>query len=152
MSKVHPIPPGYEGATPYLRIRGAAEAIDFYKRAFGATEIMRLDDGGRVGHAELQIGQAKIMLSDEYPEHNIVSPQALGGTTVTIHMYVEDVDATIAQAVAAGAKLSYPIKDEFYGDRIGKVLDPYGHEWYLATHKEDVSHEEMKRRMEAMKG
>ena len=145
------IPVGYEGATPYLRVRGAAAAIEFYKKAFGAVETARLDEpGGRVGHAEIAIGKAKFMLSDEYPEHGITGPATLGGTSVSIHLYVEDVDAFMARAEAAGGKVTMPPKDQFFGDRSGKLLDPFGHDWYLATHKEDMTIDEMKGRYEAM--
>ena len=146
-----PIPVGYEGATPYLRVRGAAEAIEYYKKAFGAVVHGRFDEpNGRVGHAEITIGPAKIMLSDEYPEHGVTGPATLGGTSVSIHLYVEDVDAVVARAVAAGGKLTMPVADQFYGDRSGKVLDPFGHDWYLATHKEDLTFDEMTRRYKEM--
>ncbi len=152
-NQVRPIPEGYEGATPYLSIKGAAEAIDFYKRAFGATETMRLaEPGGRIGHAEIRIGRATIMLSDEYPEMGVLSPKTLGGSPVTIHLYVEDVDALARQAEAAGIKTLRPVADQFYGDRGGKFEDPFGHLWHFATHKEDVSPEEMNRRAAALFG
>lgn len=146
-NQVKPIPDGFEGATPYLAIQGAADAIEFYKRAFGATETMRIQEpGGRIGHAELKIGKANIMLSDEYPEMGVRGPHTLGGSAVTIHLYVEDVDALAAKAIAAGAQVLRPVADQFYGDRGGKFEDPYGHLWYFATHTEDVSPEEMQRR------
>lgn len=136
---------------PYLHVKGAARAIEFYKQAFGATEAMRLSEpGGRIGHAEIQIGEARIMLADEYPEYGILGPQSLGGTSVGIHLTVPDVDALAERAVAAGAKLARPIKDEFYGERGGKLEDPFGHVWHVVTHKEDVSTEEMQRRYDAM--
>jgi PhnB protein len=141
---------GFEGATPYLSIKGAADAIEFYKKAFGATEIMRMaGPDGRIGHAELKIGKAKFMLADEHPEIGFLSPRTLGGSPVTIHVYVEDVDALATQAEAAGAKLRRPVADQFYGDRTGQFEDPFGHVWHFATHKEDVSNEEMKKRAAA---
>lgn len=150
---VKPIPDGYESAVPYLTCRDAAKAIEFYQRAFGATEHMRMaSPDGRIGHAELSIVGARIMLSDEHPEMQIVSPQALGGTPVGIHIYVEDVDALARQAVAAGATMVREPADQFYGDRSTTLEDPYGHRWYFATHKEDLSPEEIARRgAEAMK-
>jgi len=148
---VRPIPDNRRSATPYLAVRNAADAIDFYKRAFGATELYRLDDpSGRIGHAEIMIGEAAIMLSDEYPEMDVLSPETLGGSPVVIHIYVEDVDAVVASAVAHGAKVLRPVADQFYGDRGGKIADPFGHLWWIATHKEDVSPEEMKRRADEL--
>jgi PhnB protein len=150
---VKPIPDDYRGATPYLCCREAAKAIEFYKTAFGAVEGMRLGaPDGKVGHAELRIGAAAIMLADEHPEMGFRSPQALGGSPVTIHIYVEDVDTTVANAVAAGAKVLRPVADQFYGDRAGKLEDPFGHVWMLATHKEDVSADEMRKRAAALYG
>jgi len=144
------IPEGWEGATPYLSIAGAAEAIDFYKKAFGATERMRMArPDGRIGHAEITIGKANLMLADEHPEIGFVSPRTLGGSPVIIHIYVEDIDALAAQAVAAGAKVKRAVSDQFYGDRTGQFEDPFGHQWHFATHKEDVSAEEMQKRMQA---
>jgi PhnB protein len=142
---VKAIPEGYHSVTPYLIIKGAAAAIDFYKKAFGATEVFRMPDasGKLVGHAEIKIGDSHIMLADEYPEMGYRSPQSLGGTPVSILLYVDDVDATIPHAVAAGAKLVQAIKDQFYGDRSGTLHDPFGHVWTVATHKKDVSPEEM---------
>jgi PhnB protein len=148
---VKPIPDGYHTATPYLIIRGAAEALDFYRRAFGATELLRVPmPGGKIGHAEIKIGDSIIMLADEAPEMDARSPQALGGTPVGIMLYVEDVDSRFPQAVAAGAKVIKPLADQFYGDRSGTLLDPYGHKWTIATHKEDVSPEEIDKRLAAM--
>ncbi|HEV7507900.1 MAG TPA: VOC family protein [Thermoanaerobaculia bacterium] len=136
---------------PYLHVKGAARAIEFYVRAFGAKEVVRLSEpGGRIGHAEIQIGDARIMLADEFPEHGIRGPQSLGGTSVGIHLTVPDVDAVAEQAVAAGASLSKPIQDEFYGERGGKLEDPFGHTWHLVTRIEDVSPEEMQRRYEVL--
>jgi PhnB protein len=131
--------------TPYLIVKGAAAATDFYKKTFGATELFRIPDasGKLVGHAEIKIGDSHIMLADEYPEMGYRSPQSLGGTPVSLLLYVDDVDATIPRAVAAAARLVQPIKDQFYGDRSGTVHDPFGHVWTVATHKKDVSPEEM---------
>jgi PhnB protein len=148
---VKPIPDGYHTATPYLIIRGAAAALDFYKKAFGATELMRFGGpDGKVGHAEIQIGNSRIMLGDEMPEMNCKGPQTLGGSPVGIMLYVEDADARFKQALAAGATETRPIQDQFYGDRSGTVTDPFGHQWTIATHKEDVSPEELQRRMAKM--
>ena len=142
-----PIPDGYHSVTPYLCVKGAAQAIEFYKKAFLATERMRIaQPDGRVGHAELQVGDSVIMLSDEFPEMGVRSPQSLGGSPVSIHLYVEDVDAIFNQAVAAGAKIRRPIADRFYGDRLGGVEDPFGHTWWISTHKEDLSPQEIERR------
>jgi PhnB protein len=147
---VKPIPDGYHTATPYLIIKGAAKALDFYKQAFGATELFRmLGPNGCVGHAEIRIGNSPIMLADEFPEMGATSPQTLGGTPVTMCLYVEDVDARFEQAVAAGAKVLRPVKDQFYGDRSGTVSDPFGHVWTIATHKEDLSPEEIQQRAAA---
>jgi PhnB protein len=144
---VKAIPEGFEGATPYLSIKGAAAAIEFYKKAFGATETMRMArPDGRIGHAEIKIGKANIMLADEHPEIGFLSPQTLGGSPVTIHIYVEDVDALAVQAEAAGAQIMRAVSDQFYGDRTGQFKDPFGHVWHFATHKEDVSNEELHKR------
>ena len=147
-----PIPEGFHTMTPYLCIKDAAKAIDFYKRAFGAQEIMRMTaPGGKIGHAELKIGDSILMISDEFDFGAVRSPQTLGGTASSVFMYVDDVDKVYNQAVSAGAKSTAPLKDEFWGDRFGSVTDPFGHVWSLATHKEDVAPEEMKRRsVEAM--
>ena len=145
--KVSPIPAGYHSVTPYLSIRGAAQAIDFYKKALGAKEIMRMPGpDGKVGHAELQIGDSRVMLADEYEAIGFLSPQARGGTTVTLHVYVKDCDAMMTRATAAGAKVTRPVQDQFYGDRTGSIEDPFGHVWHLATHKEDLSMSELKKR------
>jgi PhnB protein len=143
--RVKHIPEGYHSITPYLIFKGAAAAIDFYKKAFEATELFRMPDasGTRIGHAELKIGDSHIMLADESPEMGYLSPQTLGGTPISILLYVEDVDRTVPRAVAAGAKLVRPIKDQFYGDRSGTLHDPFGHVWTIATHIKDVSLEEM---------
>jgi PhnB protein len=137
---VTPIPDGYHAVTPYLCLNGAAEGLEFYKRAFGAKEIMRMPaPDARVGHAEIEIGGSRIMLADEYPEMNFRIPKSYGGSPVNIHLYVEDVDRVTDRAVAAGAKLIRPVQDQFYGDRTGTVEDPFGHVWHVATHKEDVA-------------
>lgn len=152
-SSTKPIPDGYQAATPYLCVSDASGAIEFYKKAFGATETMRMGmPDGKVGHAELKIGDAPIMLADEFPEMEFRSPQTLGGSPVTIYLYFEDVDAIADQAIAAGAKMLSPVKDEFYGDRSGKLVDPFGHIWMIATHKEDVSEEEVRKRVAALYG
>jgi PhnB protein len=146
---VKPIPDGYHTATPYLIINGAAEALEFYKKAFGAIETLRMaDPSGKVGHAEIKIGDSPIMLADEFPDMGFRSPQALGGTPVSLMLYVEDVDARFKQAMAAGAKELRPVKDQFYGDRSGTLIDPFGHVWTISTHKEDLSMEEIRRRSE----
>lgn len=133
--------------TPYLVVAGAAEAIAFYAKAFGATETMRLvEPSGRIGHAEITIGNALVMIADEHPEMGIRGPRALGGSPVTLVVQVDDVDAVATQAVAAGAKVVFPVKDQFYGERSGRFEDPFGHVWILSTHVEDVSPEEMQRR------
>jgi PhnB protein len=150
-SNVKPIPDGFHGATPYLCCKDAAGAIEFYKKAFGATEVMRMaEPSGRIGHAEVKIGEAIVMLSDEYAEMGVRSPQSLGGSAVTIHMYVADVDALVSRAAAAGATVQRPPTDEFYGDRSATLSDPSGHRWMFATHTEDVSPEEMGKRYAAM--
>ncbi len=153
MSNVKPIPDGSGAPTPYLTVNNCAAAIDFYKQVFGATELMRMQEpGGRIGHAELKIGTGMIMISDEYPEMGVRSPQTVGGSPVAIHVYVEDVDAVFASALAAGAQVLRPLEDQFYGDRAGKFADPFGHLWFCATHKEDVAPEEIERRAKAMIG
>jgi len=148
---VKPIPEGYHSVTPYLVVQDGAGAIEFYKRAFGATELMRMaGPDGKVGHAEIRIGNSPIMLADEFPDMGALSPRSLGGSPVSLLVYVEDVDAQFRQAIAAGAKEIRPVADQFYGDRSGVLEDPFGHVWSLATHKEEVSHEEMQRRSQAM--
>jgi len=142
-------PQHYQSVTPYLIVHDAARAIEFYKQAFGAREIMRLGGPGeRIGHAEITIGDAQIMLADEAPAHGAVSPQSLGGSPVRVHLYVEDVDSLAKQAVAAGAKILRPVQDQFYGDRSGQLADPFGHVWIVSTHVEDVAHEEVQERFE----
>jgi PhnB protein len=151
--KVKPIPDGYHNVTPYLIVDGAAKALDFYKQAFGAKERMRMGSpGGKVGHAEIQIGDSVIMLADEHPEMDARGPRAFGGSPVTVHLYVDNVDATVKSAEAAGAKIMRPVQDQFYGDRSGTIEDPFGHRWHVSTHVEDVPPDEMERRAaEAMK-
>jgi PhnB protein len=149
--KVQPIPAGYNSVTAYLSIRGAAQAIEFYKKAFGAKEMFRMPGpDGKLGHAEIQIGDSRVMLSDEYEAMGFLGPQTRGGTTVLIHLYVKDVDATVARAVAAGAKVVRPVQDQFYGDRSGSIEDPFGHRWHVATHTRDLSMAEIKRGAEQM--
>jgi PhnB protein len=147
---VKPIPDGYHSVTPYLAVNDAAKAIDFYKRAFDAVEVSRMQGPqGKIGHAELRIGDSMIMLSDEMPHAETRSPQSLGGTTTNIFLYVQDVDASFNKAVSAGAKATAPPADMFWGDRFGKLMDPFGHSWSMATHKENVAPDEMKRRIDA---
>ena len=148
---VKPIPDGYHSVTPYLSIKGAADAIEFYKQALGANELFRMAmPSGDIGHAEIMIGNSRIMLADPCEEFNFRSPKVLGGSSVGLHVYVEDVDKLFAQAVAAGAKVVKPVQDQFYGDRGGTLEDPFGHVWFLATHKEDLAPEEINRRAEAL--
>jgi len=147
---VQPIPDGYHTATAYLIVKDAARALEFYKRAFSATELMRLaGPDGKVMHAEIKIGDSPVMLADEFPEMGARSPQSFGGSPVSILLYFDDVDARFDQAIAAGATVQRAVKDQFYGDRSGTLVDPFGHVWSIATHKEDVSPEEMARRFEA---
>ena len=149
--KVKPIPDGYHSVTPYLVVTGAADAIEFYKKVFGATEVIRFPSpGGRIGHAEIRIGDSTVMLADDNPNMGYKGPKAFGGSPISLLVYVPDVDKTVDRAVAAGAKLTRPVADQFYGDRTGGVEDPFGHHWYVATHIEDVSPEEMRKRSEAM--
>src|SRR2546426_1875288 len=148
---VQAIPSGYTGVTAYLIVRDAAKQIDFYKKAFGATELMRFPGpDGKIGHAEIKIGEGVVMLADESPEMGHKSPQTLGGTATTLLFYVADVDAQFAKAVGAGGTVKQALKDQFYGDRSGTIIDPFGHIWTIATHKEDLSPEEMQRRMAEM--
>jgi PhnB protein len=154
MPKAKAIPDGYPQLTPYICVDGAERAIEFYKKVFGAKERMRMPSpGGKIGHAELQIGDSVLMLSDEHPEYGAVSPRTVGGTPVTLSLYVEDVDAVFKKATSAGAKTLRDVRDEFYGDRSGQFEDPFGHKWSVATHVEDVSPEEMEvRAQKAMAG
>jgi PhnB protein len=146
-----PIPEGYPAVTPYLVIKGASAAIDYYKKVFGAIERMRMDaPGGMIGHAELTIGGSLIMLADEYPDMGYRGPKALGGSPVSLMFYVPNVDEVFKRAVDAGAKPLRPVADQFYGDRMGTIEDPFGHVWSIGTHVEDVSPEEMRRRSEEM--
>jgi PhnB protein len=148
--KVNAIPPGYHSITPYLVVNEASRAIEFYKQAFGAKETVRMGGpGGKVGHAELKIGDSMLMLSDEMPGSGTRSPQSLGGSPVSIFMYVESVDSVFNQAVKAGAKADMPPQDMFWGDRFGKLTDPFGHSWAIATHIEDVAPQEMEKRAQA---
>lgn len=150
MPATKPIPDGYRAVTPYLIVADGAGAIGFYKMALGATERMRLTaPDGKIGHAELIIGDSLIMLADEYPAHGARAPQAFGGSPVMLHLYVEDVDKVVAQAAAAGASIVRPVQNQFYGDRSGSVTDPFGHTWHIATHIEDVPPDEIDRRAAA---
>ena len=151
MSTVSPIPAGYPRLSPYLSIAGASDAIDFYTKVFGATERMRMSGpDGKVGHAELQIGDSVLMLADEYPEMDVLGPRTIGGTPVTLGLYVDDVDATFAAALAAGARQLRPVENQFYGDRSGQFEDPWGHRWSVSTHVEDVPPDEMAKRAAAL--
>ena len=152
MADVKPIPDGYHSVTPYLICDRAADAIEYYKKAFGATELFRMDHEGKIGHAELKIGDSPIMLADEFPQMGYRSPKSLGGTPVSLMIYVPDVDTVYKQAIDAGATEVKPLTDQFYGDRSGTLTDPFGHVWTIATHKEDVTMEEMNRRMAAAHG
>ena len=149
---VKPVPEGYNTVTPYLAVEDAAEAIEYYKKAFGATERVRMDTpDGKIGHAELEIGDSLVMLADPFPQSSTRPPKELGGTTVSVFLYVEDVDAIVKQAVDAGATVSMEVADQFWGDRFGSITDPFGHLWSVATHVEDVPPEEMaERAKEAM--
>jgi PhnB protein len=150
-SPVHFIPDGYHTATPYLIAKNASQAIDFYKQAFGASELLRVcAPGGKVGHAEIQIGDSRIMLADECPDWGALSPQTIGGTPVGLALYVENCDAMFAKAVELGAQILKPVEDQFYGDRSGTLLDPFGHKWTIATHIEDIAPAELERRAAAM--
>jgi PhnB protein len=144
--KVSPIPLGRQGAIPYLSVRNASAAMEFYKRAFGATEMLCIGPEGAIDHAELEIGAARIMVSDEFSDHEALSPHSIGGTPVLIHLYVEDVDAFTSRAESEGLKVLRPVDNQFYGDRGGKFEDPFGHRWWIASHIEDVSTEEIRRR------
>ncbi len=147
------IPDGYHNVTPYLYIDGAAEAIDFYKKAFGATELYRLPGkNGKIGHAELQFGDSRIMLADQSVEMSAYGPKHYGGVSIGLMLYVEDVDAVFQRAIDAGATVWRPLADQFYGDRTGGVEDPYGHHWFLGTHVKDVSPQEMELAMQSMAG
>jgi PhnB protein len=150
-NNVKPIPEGHRTVAPYLAIKNAAGALEFYKNAFGAVESFKLlVPDGRVGHAEIRLGDSVIMLSDEFPEFGGKAPESLGGSPVSIHLYVEDVDVFVKRAVGAGAREVKPVTNQFYGDRSGQLQDPYGHLWWVATHKEDVPPEELQKRVRAL--
>lgn len=149
-TRIKPIPDGCPTVTPYLTVHDADAALAFYKTAFGAKEGLRLHmPDGKVGHAEFKIGESNFMLSDEYPTPNSTSPQTLGGSSVKLHLYVSDADAVFSQAIAAGAKQTMPVENQFWGDRMGSLIDPFGHHWLIATHVEDIDPSELQGRMEA---
>lgn len=149
---VPPVPAGYHSVTPYLIVKGAARAIEFYQQAFGAVEVFRMPMGDKIGHAEIRIGDSFVMLADEHPEMDALSPQSLGGSAVSLMVYVEDVDSVFRRALDAGATQTRPVRDQFYGDRSGNLKDPFGHTWTVATHVEDVTPEQLQERMRAMSG
>lgn len=150
-SAVKPVPTGYHSITPYMIVRGAARAIDFYKQAFGAVEMLRIPGpNNTIGHAEIQIGDSVVMLADEMPDAPYRSPDAFGGSPVSLMIYIENVDNVFARALALGAKQVRAVQDQFYGDRSGNLIDPFGHVWTVATHVEDVTPEELQRRMDAL--
>jgi PhnB protein len=150
---VSPVPAGYNAVTPYIIVEGATNALQWYRDVFGAKEGMRLPaPGGRIGHAEISIGGSKIMLADAHPEMGAEGPNKFGGSPVSLHLYLPDVDAVVARAAAAGATVKSPPEDKFYGDRLGTIVDPFGHNWHISTHIEDVTEAEIKRRMKAMFG
>jgi PhnB protein len=150
MADVKPIPDGYHSLTPYLIIDGAADALEYYKKAFGATELFRMEHGGKIAHAEMKIGDSPFMLGDANPNEGNSGPKSLGGSPVGLMIYVENVDTIFKQAIAAGGTELKPLQDQFYGDRSGTLTDPFGHIWTVATHKEDVSPEEIEKRVAAM--
>ncbi len=143
---ISPQPQGYHSVTPQLTVDDAGNALRFYQRAFGAQEVTRMEDGDKIAHAEIRIGDSLVVLNDEYDDQRVRSPKSCGATTTTFTLYVPDVDKTYKTAIDAGARQEKPVKDEFWGDRAGTVIDPYGHRWLLATHKEDVSQTELKKR------
>ena len=149
MADVKPIPEGYHSITPYLIVDGGAKAMDYYKQAFGAIELFRMEHEGKIGHAEMKIGDSPFMLGDEQPQMGYRGPKALGGTPVSIMIYVDDCDTIYKQAIAAGGTEVKPLQDQFYGDRSGTLTDPFGHVWTVSTHKEDVTQEEMEKRLAA---
>lgn len=152
-TNVNYLPAGYHTATPYLIVNDGARAIEFYKQAFGATEVLRLAlPDGKVGHAEIKIGDSHIMLADEFPDMDARSPATIGGTPVSMLLYFQDCDAVFARAVSVGARVLRPVQDQFYGDRAGTVADPFGHKWTIATHTEDLSPEEIQKRASALFG
>lgn len=150
MADVKPVPEGYHSLTPYLVVDGAAQALAYYKQAFGATELFRMEHDGKIAHAEMKIGDSPFMLSDEHPEQGFKGPKSLGGSAVGLMIYVDDCDAVFKQAIAAGGTETKPLQDQFYGDRSGSLKDPFGHIWTVSTHKEDVSPEEIDKRLAAM--
>jgi len=150
MADVKPIPEGYHSLTPYLIVDGGAKALDYYKQAFGATELMRMEHGGKIAHAEMKIGDSPFMLSDEHPEMGYKGPKSVGGSAVGLMIYVDDCDTIFNQAIAAGGTEKKALQDQFYGDRSGTLEDPFGHIWTVATHKEDVTQEEIDKRLAAM--
>jgi len=150
MADVKPIPEGYHSLTPYLIVDGAAQALEYYKKAFGATELMRMEHEGKIAHAEMKIGDSPFMLSDEHPQMGYRGPKTLGGSAVALMIYVDDCDAIFKQAIAAGGIEKKALQDQFYGDRSGTLEDPFGHSWTVSTHKEDVSQEEIDKRLAAM--
>ncbi len=148
---ISPVPPGYHAITPYLIVSDATKALAWYAETLGAREVMRLPGpGGRIGHAEIEIGDSRIMLADEAPEHDAKAPAAFGGSPVTLVLYLPEVDAVFAKVASAGATVKAPPEDKFYGDRMGTMVDPFGHTWHIATHIEDVSPEEIQSRLEKM--
>jgi PhnB protein len=147
---VNPIPEGYHSVTPYITVSDAAAAIEYYKQAFGATEALRLPMGDQIAHAEIRIGDSYVMLSDEFPEMDRLGPDRRGGATAAFMIYVDDVDSAFARAIAAGGTEERAVQDQFYGDRSGTLKDPFGHSWTLSTHVEDVSEDEIQRRMQSM--
>jgi PhnB protein len=151
MPKARPIPEGHNTVSPYLIVNGAARALDYYARAFGAVELFRhAGPDGKIGHAEIKIGDTIVMLADEHPDHDAHAPGKFGGSPVGLHLYVENVDDVVNRAIAAGGTIKRPVADQFYGDRNGAVEDPFGHTWHVSTHIEDVSAEELDRRVKAM--
>ena len=150
--KARPVPSGHHTATPYLVVSHAAEALDFYKRAFGAKEIMRVEVAGKVGHAQISIGNSRLMISDEHPDTGVRGPRSFGGSPVRIFLYVPNVDNFVGRAVAIGAKLRQPVDEKLYGDRSGSLEDPFGHIWHVATHREDVSADEIQQRAHSQLG
>jgi PhnB protein len=152
IENVEPVPAGHQGAIPYLTVDAASEAIAFYREAFAAVETMRIEHEGKIGHAEMLIGAAKIMLCDEFPDHDALSPQTIGGTPVLIHLYVEDVDQFTSRAIEAGLRVLRPVENQFYGDRGGKFEDPFGHRWWIASRQEELSQAEIVRRATALHG
>jgi PhnB protein len=150
MADVKPIPEGYHSLTPYLIVDGGAEALEYYKKAFGAIELFRMDHGGKVGHAEMKIGDSMFMLGDEQPGMGYKGPKSLGGTPISLMIYVDDCDTIFKQAIEAGGTEVKALQDQFYGDRSGTLTDPFGHVWTVSTHKEDVAPEEMERRLAAL--